>query len=304
MKVKKKVLIIGYGSIGKRHAKILKRFKDVLRIYIHTKQKCDGFYKINNLNEIKKINPDYIIISSKTSEHFKHLNYIEKNFSKKIILVEKPLFKNYEKLKIKKNKVLVGYNLRYHPIIVFLKKFVEGKTIFSVHICCQSFLPYWRKNVDYSQSNSAKRKHGGGVLLELSHELDYLQWIFKDVIKINYSIIKKISNLKIDTEDYASVDGKTEVTNFHLILNFFSLNSLRKIQVNGRDFSLEADLIKNTIKLYQNQREKIKKFTVDSNYTYFKQHRSLLNSDFRNACNYNEGIKLLKLIKKIKKSNI
>ncbi len=181
---------------------------------------------------------------------------------------------------------------------------LKKKTIFSVHICCQSFLPHWRKNVDYSQSNSAKRKHGGGVLLELSHELDYLQWIFKDVIKINYSIIKKISNLKIDTEDYASVDGKTEVTNFHLILNFFSLNSLRKIQVNGRDFSLEADLIKNTIKLYQNQREKIKKFTVDSNYTYFKQHRSLLNSDFRNACNYNEGIKLLKLIKKIKKSNI
>ena len=60
----------------------------------------------------------------------------------------------------------------------------------------RSYLPKWRKNIVYSNSNSAKKKYGGGVLLELSHELDYLQWIFSSVKKINYSIVKKFQTLK------------------------------------------------------------------------------------------------------------
>ena len=302
--MKKIVLIIGYGSIGKRHAKILKKFKDILKIYIYTKQKCKGFYRLQNLNEIKRINPDYTIVSSKTSEHYKYLAYIEKNLKEKTVLVEKPLFNYYRKLKIKNNKVFVGYNLRFHPIIAFLKSYIERKKIFSVNINCHSYLPNWRKNVVYSKSNSAKKKYGGGVLLELSHELDYLQWIFNDVRKLNYALVKKISNLKIDTEDYVSIEGSTKITNFHVNLNFFSLQSQRKILINGKNFSLEANLIKNTIKIFEKYKKKIKKFRIDKNYTYIKQHRLLLDGDFRNACNYNEGAKLLILIKKIKKSNI
>jgi predicted dehydrogenase len=298
--VKKIILIIGYGSIGKRHAKILKKFNNVKKIYVYTKQKIEGLSKLQNLNQIKKINPDYIIISSKTSEHYKHLNFIEKKLSKKTILVEKPLFNNYKKLKIKNNKVIVGYNLRFHPIIHFLKKYIERKKIYSVNISCESYLPKWRKNIVYSNSNSAKKKYGGGVLLELSHELDYLQWIFSNVKKINYAIVKKISNLKIDTEDFAVIGGRTKITNFHVSLNFFSLHAQRKILVNGNNFSLEADLIKNTIKIIENNRKKIKKFKINNNYTYIQQHRLLLNNDFKNACTYSEGIKLIKLIKKIK----
>ena len=302
--MKKIVLIIGYGSIGKRHAKILKKFNNVQKIYVYTKQKSEGLDKIKNLNQIKKINPDYIIISSKTSEHYQHLKFLEKKLNKKTILVEKPLFNEYKKLEIKNNRVIVGYNLRFHPIIDFLKKYIERKNIYSVNISCESYLPKWRKNIVYSNSNSAKKKYGGGVLLELSHELDYLQWIFSSVKKINYSIVKKISNLKIDTEDFALIGGRTKITNFHVSLNFFSLYAQRKILVNGSNFSLEADLIKNTIKIIEKNKKKIKKFKIDNNYTYVKQHSLLLNNDFKNACNYSEGIKLIKLIKKIKKTNL
>jgi len=298
--VKKNVLIIGYGSIGKRHAKILKKFKDVAKIYIFTKQKCKSFNKISNINEIKKISPDYIIISSRTSEHFMHLSFIEKNFKNRLILVEKPLFDTSKNLKIKNNKVFVGYNLRYHPIINFIKNFIKNKKIFSININCQSYLPNWRKNINYTKSNSARKTHGGGVLLELSHEIDYLQLIFKRVTKLHNSLVKKISDLKIDTEDYVLIAGKTAMANFYMSLNFFSLQSQRRIMVSGNMFNLEADLLKNTVKIFEKGKIKNKKFKVDKNYTYMKQHRCLLDGNLTQACKYNEGVKLMSLINKIK----
>ena len=220
--MKKKVLIIGYGSIGRKHAQLLKRFKNVGDIFIFSNQKDLGFKKIKKLSEVKKIQPDYIIISSRTSEHYKNLLFIERNLKNKIILVEKPLFHKFKKLNIKNNKVFIGYNLRFHPVLKYIKKYIRNKKIIFVNIKCSSRLPSWRKNIDYINSNSAKKSFGGGALLELSHEIDYLQWIFKEIKKIYLSKIDKVSNLKIDTEDQVNIIGKTLKTNFNMDLNFFS----------------------------------------------------------------------------------
>ena len=116
--------------------------------------------------------------------HFKYLRYLDKTIKNKKILVEKPLFhKNYN-LKIKNNKVFVGYNLRFHPVITFIKKYIKNKNIFLSNITCRSYLPNWRKNTSYTKSNSAKKSYGGGVLLELSHEIDYINWIFDGIKKL------------------------------------------------------------------------------------------------------------------------
>lgn len=301
--MKKKILIIGYGSIGKRHAKILKKIKEVSKIYILTNQSCRGFIQIRNINKIKNINPDYIVISSKTNDHYKHLTFLENNLSDKIILVEKPLFKNFKKLKIYKNQVFVGYNLRYHPILIYIKNFIKYKKIYSVNINCQSHLPSWRKKINYSNSNSARKKYGGGVLLELSHEIDYIQWIFKKISKVNYAVLKKVSNLDIDTEDYVSIAGKTSASVFSLNLNFFSLKSIRKIIINGKDFTLEGDLVKNKLKIFEKNKVRKKKIKIDKDYTYRKQHESLLNRNFLQSCSYKEGIRIMSIIDKIKGVN-
>ena len=78
------ILVIGYGSIGRRHVRILKRINKNNKVYILTKQKIKN--RINDLSEVLKLNPDYIIIASKTSLHFKHFSFIEKNFKNKIVL--------------------------------------------------------------------------------------------------------------------------------------------------------------------------------------------------------------------------
>ena len=293
-------MIIGFGSIGKRHAKLLKNFKSISKIYILTKQNCGNFRKIKHISEVRNINPDYILICSRTSNHFKHLSYLEKNISNKTILVEKPLFKDVRKLKIKKNKVFVGYNFRYHPIIQFIKKYVNNKKLFSANVICHSYLPHWRKNINYTESNSAKKTYGGGALLELSHEIDYLQWIFKKIKKINYAIISKTSKLKVDTEDSVMIAGKTDLVNFFIDLNFFSQYAQRSIIINGNNFTLKADLINNTIEIFKMKRKKIIKFKIDNNYSYKEQHKSILNNNYENSCSYKEGLKLMILLDKIK----
>jgi predicted dehydrogenase len=300
--LKKKVLIIGFGSIGKKHATILKKFKMVSDVYILSRRNPKIFKSINKLSQIKDINPDYIIICSRTSDHFKHLKYIERNFSKKIVLVEKPLFNNYHKFSILKNKVFVGYNLRQHPVIRFIKNFIINKKIFSVNITCNSYLPNWRKNINYMDSYSSHRRFGGGVLLDLSHEIDYLEWVFKKVKKLHLVKIKKLSNLKINVEDHVLIAGETKLSSFILDLNYYSLFPRREIFVDGHNFSIKGDLIKNFVEIYPNNKKKrIINFKNKKNYTYVKQHELILNQNYGTLSTFRNANKLMLLISNLRK---
>lgn len=300
--MKKKVLIIGFGSIGKKHATILKKFKKVSEVYILSQRSLKTFKSINKLSQIKKINPDYIIICSRTSDHFKHLNYIERNFSKKIVLIEKPLFNKFYNFDISKNKVFVGYNLRQHPVLKYIKNFIINKKIYSINITCNSYLPNWRKNINYKNSYSSHRRLGGGVLLDLSHEIDYLEWIFKKIKTIDLVKIKKLSNLKINVEDYVLIAGQTELSNFIIDLNYYSLYPRREIFIDGYNFSLKGDLINNFLEIYpKNKNKKIIRFKNDKNCTYVKQHELILNKDYRTLSNFNNANKLMLVLDKLRK---
>ena len=181
-------LIIGYGSIGAKHGQILRKIKKIKSIFILTNQKIPReFKKCNSLKEIKKINPDYIILSSETKKHYKQLKFINKNLKDKIILVEKPIFEKHYKFHKPRNKIFVGYNLRFHPIIQKIKKIVNKKKIYSINSYCVSNLINWRKNKQYFNSSSAKKKDGGGVTLDLSHEFDFITWIFGKMKLIGYN---------------------------------------------------------------------------------------------------------------------
>ena len=97
-----RVLISGYGSIGRRHAKILSRLVKKKNITILTNQKLSNFRTIKNLQSLDKINPSYIVISNPTSDHINKIKYIEQNFKNKLVLVEKPLFS-------KLNKIIINF---------------------------------------------------------------------------------------------------------------------------------------------------------------------------------------------------
>ena len=129
-KLKNKIaLIIGFGSIGRKHFSIIKKLNIFKKIYILTKQKK----KLNIISSLKDLNfikPSYIIISSRTNMHFSQLKILERKIKNSYILVEKPLFEKKKLLNVTQNKVFVGYNLRFHPVLIFLKKFLRKKKFF------------------------------------------------------------------------------------------------------------------------------------------------------------------------------
>ena len=115
------VLIIGYGSIARKHYKILSKLNSEQNIFI-----CSNSYKKKNKIEydkksIIKLNPDYVIIASDTNLHYQHLLFLNKILKNKIFLIEKPIFhKKIKNLMKLNNRVFVGYNLRFDPMILFL----------------------------------------------------------------------------------------------------------------------------------------------------------------------------------------
>ena len=241
-----KVLIFGSGSIATRHYRVLKKINKHFKVRLFTKRFILKYSILSKKSEILKFNPDYFIIASRTIDHFKNLQFIEKNFKNKKNLVEKPLFHKKINFNVK-NKIFVGYDLRFHPIIDNIKKIICNKKILSSEIICNSYLPNWRKNIEYSKSYSSIKEQGGGVLLDMSHELDYANYLFGN-LQIKHAINNKISNLNVSADDYLNIYAENKFNaKISISINFFSKLSTRMIFINGTNFSIKADLIKNTM---------------------------------------------------------
>lgn len=297
----KNAVVIGFGSAGRRHAKELSKLDYFRKVFVVTKQFNCPYETLNDITEICQVNPYYIVISSETKLHYKHLLFLERKLKNKIILVEKPLFDKYQNFKSKNNKIFVGYNMRLNPTLLFLKNFIKNKNFYNIRITCCSNLKTWRKNLNYNESYSADIKRGGGVLLDLSHEIDYLNWLFPN-IQILFSVNNKISDLNISSDDFLNIFGKIKNKFFFQItLNYFSLISERNIILDGENLYVKADLIKNTIIIKDLKKITKKKFKID----LFKNnlHYAILNNKIKNICTIDEGLYIMKLIKKVKKIN-
>ena len=292
-----KILIIGFGSIGQQHYKALKDIKIKNNVFFLSRRIIKNKNFITKKN-IKNFNPDYIIICSNTNNHIKDVEFIERNLKKKIVLIEKPIFDKVYKITPKKNTYFVNYQLRFHPVIQKLKKTLSNKKILNLQISCKSYLPNWRKR-DYRKSYSSK-KIGGGVLLDLSHELDYMLWIFKN-IQVKYSKIIKISKLQIQSNDYVFLAGKVSKGGmFSLNLTYFSKHPSRSVSVDCDNFSFHGNLIDNYYKINSGNKQISNHFNMNQLELLKQVHKKILSKDFKDLCSFKEGLGVLKFIKKNK----
>lgn len=301
-----KVLIIGYGSIGKRHEEVLLMLESVKQIDIVTKQTLINKTTYKSFIEVPKFEEyDYYIIASQTSLHYEQLQYLESRLINKLIFCEKPLFETRKQLKIAKNQVYVGYVLRFHPLLNKLKERIENQRVISVNINCGQYLPTWRPRVEYQNSYSSKKVEGGGVLLDLSHEIDYAQWLFGKMKEVkSYQV--KISDLEIDSDDLTTFIGKTEKEVIvNLSIDYISKITSRRMFVHTLDDSYELDFINNEMI----QKDKAGQETIyrtensERNYIFAQMHQSIL-SNKQSACTYNEALGVMDTIATIQEQNI
>lgn len=216
-----RILIVGLGSIGQRHLRLARMLfpKADIRVLRHQAGStvpdiANGVF--SNIEDAVSFSPQIAVIASPATVHIvtaQALAVIGVH-----LLVEKPLSasvagvsKLLETCKKQGAVLLIGYNLRFLPSLQHFRDLLNegaiGKVL-SVRCEIGQYLPSWRPDVDYRQSVSARRELGGGALLELSHELDYLCWIFGEVAWVK-ATLRRQSDLKIDVEDTA-----------HLILGF------------------------------------------------------------------------------------
>ena len=300
--MKKKIVIIGFGSAGQRHYDSLKKIKNV-KILILTKIRKFNF--LSKLSALKSINPDYFVISTPTSEHYSIASFIEKNFKGKKILIEKPLFHKYKNFNARNNTFYVGYQLRFHPIIDKLRRISDDEKILNVNIICNSYLPLWRKR-DYELSYSSKKKEGGGVLLDLSHELDFLQWTFPHV-KYKYIFKTKLSSLKINTDDICTISGFDKLNKFpfQINLSYFSKANRRLVIVDTERFTFTGNLFENYFEIHYPKRKihrKYKKF--NSKHLTYLMHKSILTGrGAEKLSSLNSGKLIMKSINQLEKLN-
>ena len=287
-----KTLVVGYGSIGKRHSSVLNNLGHDTAIVSRRDSKNPKQFR-NITEAVKLFNPSYVVIASRTEEHYSNIEMLaDAGFLGKL-LIEKPLYRKGSKSPPKVfSSIKVAFNLRFHPALLRFREIVSERNVYAVNVYVGSYLPNWRPNTDYRQSYSAIYSQGGGVLRDLSHELDYLTWIFGPWKKVA-AIGGHFSNLQIDSEDVFLLLLTTEkVKAISLNMNYIDTIPRREVIALTNDGTVSLDLIQNTIQV----NDRIETFNVSRNTTYEAQHIHMIGGNNEILCDIEEGLANMCLI--------
>jgi predicted dehydrogenase len=221
MKIKR-VLIVGYGSMGKRHSRLARDLLPDADIRLLRHSACEFVPEyVNgcflNIEDAVAFAPQIALLANPAPFHLGTAMPLAKCGAH--LLIEKPLSDTAQDIlrlidicRIKNQVLMTGYNLRFLPSLARFRELIQAREwigrVLSVRCEIGQYLPSWRPESDYRAGVSARKILGGGALLELSHEIDYLRWIFGEVDWVKATLLRQ-SDLEIDVEDTA-----------HLILGF------------------------------------------------------------------------------------
>jgi len=264
-----RLLIVGYGSIGQRHLRIARESLSDVNIMVFRHRSTKAIPKMANfvtssMDDVRTFAPEAAIIANPAPFHLE--------FAKELaefgchLLIEKPISDMSDGVEAFLETASaagvicqVGYNLRYLPSLSRFRDLIkEGLIGRPLSVRCEigQYLPNWRPNTDYRIGVSARSDLGGGALLELSHEIDYLRWIFGDVEWVR-SWIGNLSNLDIDVEDTAHLVlgfKSKELSNpviANLNIDFIRHDTTRICTVIGEDGSLRWNGLTGIVEIYK-----------------------------------------------------
>lgn len=311
-----KVLICGFGSIGKRHIRIIEELTDVELIRYKSKKgrrlhhnKHDNITEVDSLEQGIKLKPDFALISNPTRYHVD--TALKLSDAGIPFLLEKPvsnriddLVKLENALSRKKVTAMVGFQLRQHPgyskTLELIKKGYIGRPYHASGYVGQ-YLPDWRPNTDYRSSYSAKKVLGGGVILDLCHEMDIIISILGQVKSV-CCMADHISNLEIETEDFANIILNHEnnaMSSIHL--NYLERNYTWWTRITGETGSILWDYGNGWVKLYD-MKGSVEKWTIPEEYTrddlfrsQMKQWLSILEGKKEPAVDLKTGIEVARI---------
>lgn len=278
-----RILIVGLGIIGKRHKELVHQLFpnaeiEVLRLRDKSQIVDSGSEFLTTIQDAKEFSPEIAVLCTPSTTHIS----LALEFAKSDVhlLIEKPISQSsagvlelLEECASRNVVLMVGYNLRYLKSLQEFRRHVsEGLIGRPLSVRCEvgQYLPNWRPKKDYRKSVSARSELGGGVMLELSHEIDYLRWIFGEVDWVRATLLRQ-SELEIDVEDTVhltigfekSIYGKQLIANLNM--DFIRHDATRSCTVIGDRGSLRWDGILGEVSVIQAGEEIWKTLFVNDN---------------------------------------
>lgn len=286
-----KALVIGFGSIGSLHGEVLIGMG--LDVLVVSRRDIDFPARVPSITEGLDWNPDYVVVATGTADHQDNLRVLAEYGYSGLVLVEKPLFRDTpETVPIFPFDLFVGYNLRFHPVVEAFKERWGSERFLSCHAYCGQILESWRKGRPSKSAYSASRAEGGGVLRDLSHELDLLIHLFGPVRQFK-ALGGRVSCQTIDSDDvYGFLIEMEKCPLITLQINYLDRVSRRELLLNSASQSLKLDLVQKTVEF---DGESIS-FMCERADTYRKMHKELLEGERRGLCSFEEALKVQELI--------
>ncbi|MCR4308129.1 MAG: Gfo/Idh/MocA family oxidoreductase [Candidatus Berkelbacteria bacterium] len=260
-------LVIGAGGIGGRHVVNLKLLKPKATIAIlgspnsirvaGTPASKELWF--SEIGDAIKFEPDAVIIASPANTHLEYASSFARVGAH--LFIEKPLALStagtnelIEQCKQNQVVIMVGYNLRYSASLLYAKKLLDENRIgnaISVRAEVGQYLPDWRPSKDYRHTVSAQKALGGGALLELSHELDYIIWMFGMPQNVT-ARGGKYSDLDMDVEDTVEIifESENQPMMISIHLDLVQRNPVRYCRIAGENGTLLWDGINSTVNCY------------------------------------------------------
>lgn len=288
-------LVIGCGSIGKRHIKNLCALgvSDILAFDLRADRREEvtstlGVCAVENLEAGWERGCHVVIVAAPTTFHVpfalqsasRHCHlFVEKPLSHDLTGVQELL----ETVQHNRLVTLVGCNMRFHPGLRMLSNLLADRVIGNViaaRVEVGHYLPDWHPWEDYRQTYSARCELGGGVILDAIHEIDYIRWLLGEVVGAN-CVTGKLSQLEIDTEDVAAIVVRFEsgvVGEIHL--DYVQRAYRRTCQIIGEDGTLHWDYTAGEVRWFSAQTKQWKVYSNppgwDPNQMYLDEMKHFL----------------------------
>lgn len=281
-------VVVGLGSIGQRHARVLRELGHA----VATVSRRGGSSYVSIGDAVRETRPGYAVVATETSGHAQALGELAEAGFRGTVLVEKPIFSRAGPVPDYPFASLsVGYNLRFHPVVAALAERLRGRQAITVSAYVGQDIRDWRPGRDHRTTASATIAAGGGVLRDLSHELDYLLWLFGPWRRVA-ALGGSSGARQLEVDDHISLllemQGSQAV---QVHMDYLDRPGLRKIRVNLEDETIEADVaaghltVNGAVMNYPSERDR----------SYRDMHVAALKG-LPPVCSLSEGLAVMALI--------
>lgn len=315
-----KVLIVGFGSIGKRHARVLQYlYESRVEVFVldsseeRRNEAVDQGFHIGSLNG----RYDLVVIASSTASHVDVLDglsvqssmmiYLEKPVGSELKSIAPSIRRIQKELDRHDGQSIVGYMLRHHPAVKLLREMVDcGKfgQLLKYRAECGMYLPNWHPWEDYRDFYMSDIDGGGGALLDISHEID-LALSFAGPAESVQGSFGNLSGLECSSDDFAEfiIRHKSGAIG-SVSLDLIQKDTFRQSRFIFEKSEATINFVDKTLTIHTGLNEvELHEFKCDPDFLYEASHRSLTEALGAGSASLKDGLDVMQVIDGVRLSN-